>query len=138
MSDTKEQPSDDGRAKLSLDIGGLDTTPAEEIDPSKLEAVSEAAGFTKRETAPKIVKPETAAKPVEPKPATKPKVKQRKRRTTGRTYPFNTKIKPEAYQQLGDIADDLSEEEGRVVSMAEVLENALICYELELKRRRKN
>lgn len=129
MNNKPKQDDSEERTKLSLDLSDLDSVPASEIEPKKLIAVSEAAGFSKREAAPKIDSPPPGAKP------TKPIVKQRKRRTTGRTYPFNTKIKPEAYEQLVNLSDQLSEDEGRPVSMAEVLERALICYEIDQRRR---
>ncbi len=122
MSESKQKT--DERAKLSLDLDSLDSMPINGPEPAKIEALSEASGFNKREW-PKT--PQTTSQtPSAPKP------KPRKRRTTGRTYPFNTKIKPEAYMLLGSLADELSEAEDRPVSMAEVLERALNYFDAKL------
>ncbi len=124
MASPKEKLEDaEERAKLSLDLDGLESTPVASPDRSKIEEISETSGFKSR------AQPKTQPT----KSPTKPKTKARKRRTTGRTYPFNTKIKPEAYQLLGDLADTLSETEGRPVSMAEVLERALDTFDTSLK-----
>jgi hypothetical protein len=49
----------------------------------------------------------------------------RTRAKTGRTHPFNTKIKPDTYDELCNLADSATREEGRPVSLAEILERAV-------------
>ena len=52
---------------------------------------------------------------------------------TGRTYAFNTKIKLETYQKIGYLSDKLYEEQGRYVSLAEIIETAIDQLEITLK-----
>lgn len=52
-----------------------------------------------------------------------------RRRRTGRTAQINTNIKPEAYTRLRELADELTEREGRLVSMAEIIERSLQAFE---------
>lgn len=131
MADPKHANEEEERAVISLDLGDLGTSAADTPapDPEKIEQLSVDSGFGAR------AKPKTTEQPpAKTTRATKPataKPKDRRRRS-GRTHPFNTKIKPEAHQQLVEIADRLSDQEGRVVTMAEVIEKALICYEMKL------
>ena len=55
----------------------------------------------------------------------------RRRPRTGRTTPISTVIKPEAYDLLRDFADLATEREGRIVSMAEIIERGLTALEPE-------
>ena len=124
MSNTNEKQDDtEERAKLSLDLGDLESKAVNGPEPEKIEELSQASGFTSRAESKQVSTKTTAPKP-----------KPRKRRKTGRTYPFNTKIKPEAYELLGSLADHLSENEGRPVSMAEVLERSLDLMQNQLKQ----
>lgn len=96
------------RATLALD--DLDSAPAPPVrDAQAVRSAAEASGFTSRE----------------PRRTKKPTVQKHRRPRTGRDYPFNTKIKPQCYELLSRLSYELTEEEGRVVSMAEVLERAL-------------
>ena len=106
------------RAKLSLNFDDeeLAEDSREEID-RKIHEISEKAGFISK--APIVnnkTKANTTAHVLRPR---------RTRAKTGRTYPFNTKIKPETYDLICEIADTSTEEEGRPVSLAEVIERAM-------------
>lgn len=131
MADPKHANDEqEDRAVISLDLGDLGNSAADTPvpDAEKIEQVSVESGFGAR------AKPKTTEQPARTSRTTKPaaaKPKDRRRRS-GRTHPFNTKIKPEAHQQLVEISDRLSDQEGRVVTMAEVIEKALICYEMKL------
>lgn len=111
-NDKQDQPA---RAALDLsELGDAEPQPVRN-DPGsieKIKEVSEKAGFPSREPAVKQVKPAKSWRA-----RTRPK--------TGRTYPFNTKIKPETYKLICELADTTSEREGRVVSMAEIIERAI-------------
>lgn len=113
------------RAKLSLDFDedeDVQEPTREEID-RKIHEISEKSGFIGRAPAKsKEKKPGVSA------PVLQETVTARRRRTrakTGRTYPFNTKIKPETYDLICDMADASTEEEGRPVSLAEIIERAI-------------
>lgn len=117
MGENKEKPAQPTRAALDLsDLGGLSVAPASDRKArEKLKEVSEASGFPSREPAPK-------------KPARR---RARKRPTTGRTYPFNTKIRPETYDKIVELSEKSSEREGRIVSMAEIIERAIAALEVQ-------
>nr|MBI1231075.1 hypothetical protein [Cytophagales bacterium] len=104
----------DERAKLSLNFDEDDVIVEnrKEID-QKVREISERAGFVSKS------------------PISRSSVVSRARRTrakTGRTYPFNTKIKPETYDMICYLSDTASEEEGRPVSLAEIIERAVGQY----------
>ncbi|WP_282610997.1 hypothetical protein [Pelagibius sp. Alg239-R121] len=107
--------------RAALDLSDLDaSTPAPvPKDPASVAAIKQAsdqAGFPSRDPAPK-----------------RPRAKRvRTRPKTGRTYPFNTKIKPETYDKICELADTATETEGRVVSMAEIIERAV--HSLDVNR----
>ncbi len=106
MSNAKQSET---RTRISLD----DFTPEEppEVNKELLREVSSRAGFGARDNK---------------APEKSPSVPMRRaRRATGRTYPFNTKLKPETYNLICNLSDEMSDEEDRPVSMAEVLERAL-------------
>ena len=106
------------RAKLYF---SFDDTPkqAEKAEISrKVEEISQQAGFNS------MVAPKLAREPVKA-PAEPARLDRRARTRTGRTYPFNTKIKPETYDAITELSDRMSKEEGRYVSLAEVIEKAV-------------
>lgn len=104
----------DERAKLSLDFDDdVIVEDRAEID-KKVREISEQAGFVSKSP---VAKPTAALRP------------RRTRAKTGRTYPFNTKIKPETYDMICYLADTASEEEGRPVSLAEIIERAIDRYD---------
>lgn len=107
------------RARIKLD-GLADTTPSP-IDPEALRRVSREAGFVSRE--PGVERAGEGR--------TEPLRTRRSRRPTGRTHPFNTRLKPETYELICQLSDDLSAAEDRPVSMAEVLERALAALTRE-------
>lgn len=117
------QTMENGRAKLSLDFDDdLETETKEEVD-RKIREISEESGFISTSPKPKKVS--------QPKKKINKKIKvDRRRRTkTGRTYPFNTKIKPETYDSICRLADNATEEEGRPVSLAEIIERSITALE---------
>jgi hypothetical protein len=106
------------RAKLSLDFddaeeGAQMSRP--EID-QRVQQISEESGFHSRA-------PLTA--PIKSEVSSTDTPKRRTRFKTGRTYPFNTKIKPETYELICQLSDEATEREQRPVSMAEIIERAL-------------
>ena len=103
----------DDRAKLSLDFDDEEITepPREEID-RKVKEISEKTGFVSQS-------------PSSRKTQAVPRRTRRARAKTGRTYPFNTKIKPETYDMICDLADRATEEEDRPVSLAEIIERSV-------------
>lgn len=118
--------ADKSRQRLALALDDLDNhvNSNPEVDTALLEEVSKAAGFSRQA-------PINEKKPKsKPKATDKPEEKQtieytRRRRATGRTHPFNTKVRPETYDLICQFSDKFSDEEDRPVSMAEVLERAL-------------
>jgi len=116
------------RAKLSLNFDDDDALPDNtraEID-RKIQEISEESGFVSKAPA---VKSQNKSKSAKPK--TQSVKKRRTRAKTGRTYPFNTKIKPEIYDLICNIADTSTLEEGRPVSLAEVIERAVAALEIQ-------
>jgi len=110
--------SDNDRAKLNLNFDGAEegapmTRP--EIE-QRVQQISEEAGFHRRSPSATFPKSELTL-PDQPK--------RRTRMKTGRTYPFNTKIKPETYELICRLSDEATEREQRPVSMAEIIERSL-------------
>ena len=117
------------RARLSFDLDEEEFSPqpveqSKEVVVKKVEEISKKAGFTA------TVAPKEAPAPIVVPPAavmqTTPDFKKiRRRAKTGRTYPFNTKLKEETYETICLLADSLTEKEGRPVSLAEVIERSI-------------
>lgn len=108
------------RQKLSFDI---DDDYADQNEPSpeeiklKAKQIGEEAGFTaavsnKRSNENSIQ--ESSVAPV-----------RRTRARTGRTHAFNTRIKPETYQDICTLADEATQQEDRPVSLAEIIERGI-------------
>ena len=121
-----EVRQEEPRAKLNLDFGDDDTpvviSQKSEVQ-KKVQEISERTGFLAKATPAKKAEPEKGSSGQLPSnDAARP---SRKRAKTGRTHPFNTKIKPETYDELCRLADDATQEEGRPVSLAETLERAI-------------
>lgn len=124
---------EDTRAKLSLDFDDTDDIQEqsrEEID-RKVREISEKSGFLSKSPVQtsKIIPvsklihhSETQAHSETTERSMRPR---RTRGRTGRTYPFNTKIKPETYDMICNMADDATDREGRPVSLAEIIERAM-------------
>ena len=90
---------EDERAKLSLDFDDAEEgrpLSRPEID-QRVQEISEESGFHSRA-------PLTAPFKSEVSSTNTPK--RRTRFKTGRTYPFNTKIKPETYELICLLSDD--------------------------------
>lgn len=108
---TEETP-DQGRAKLSFD---LDEDPSSESIDHKIQQISKKSGFTARAV------PTEDLGPIQKR--------ARHRAKTGRTYPFNTKVRPETYEKICALADAATIREGRPISLAEIIERALKSLE---------
>lgn len=108
----------DGRARLSFDFDEEDDTQGKAFIDRKVEEISHQAGFTAR----RAPAPSVSVREDEPSQLARPR---RRRAKTGRTFPFNTKIKPEIYDQICALADQATTEEGRPVSLAEIIERAV-------------
>lgn len=108
------------RQKLAFDIDDEPPMGPQE-EARKIEEISEKAGFSARVAPP--------ARKLDPAKVTttqkKPEVTVKRRRvraTTGRTYPFNTKLREETYDTICRLADEATRKEGRNVSLAEIVE----------------
>ena len=112
------------RAKLNFSFDEEENSKKEEVK-KKIEEISVKAGFNSKSPI-KINREETNGVSSE-------KIDRRARTRTGRTYAFNTKIKPETYQKIGYLSDKLSEEQGRYVSLAEIIERAIDQLEKTMK-----
>lgn len=106
------------RAKLNFTFDDNHDEEEKEIR-KKIESISEEAGFNSRSP---LNKPKTETH----------RVDRRTRTRTGRTYPFNTKIKPETYDDIVKISDQLSISEDRYVSLAEVIEKSIEKFKSDL------
>jgi len=108
------------RQKLSFDLGDDEDDvfePSPEEIKAKAKKISKKAGFTA--TSPKkVVNKNTQEKaPVVPI--------RRTRARTGRTHAFNTRIKPETYNDICMLADQATVDEDRPVSLAEIIERGI-------------
>jgi len=125
-------PSQESRARLSFDLDDEEFSPPpvaeqpKDVIEKKVEEISKKAGFTAT-VAPKKI----AVEPISVPPPVSIQEKEivetrkvRRRAKTGRTYPFNTKLKEETYNLICDLADQATEKEGRPVSLAEIIERA--------------
>lgn len=121
------------RAKLNFDLDDDDVSAAaslpREIVTQKIEEVSQKSGFITK--SPKTsVQPSAAVLAPDPAPMVRT---GRKRASTGRTMPFNTRMRPERYDEICQLSDRFTAEEGRPVGMAEVLERALDALRSQLQ-----
>ena len=123
MSTTEAIQED--RAKLSFDFEDEDDTANKEQITRKIEEISEQSGFTARR-APARNNTNVTDQEADVAAARRPR---RRRAKTGRTFPFNTKIKPEVYDKICELADMATEEEGRPVSLAEIIERSIEALE---------
>ena len=124
MSEIKQESLQ--RAKLNFDLEDDDSVVAplsREIVTKKIEEVSQKAGFLAKSPKVKEQQKKTQTLP-EPIPSHLHR-RARKRASTGRTMPFNTRMRPERYDEICEFSDRYSEEEGRPIGMAEVLERAM-------------
>jgi len=118
-----QNTAQEDRARLSLDFDDdEEDMQAKEAMNRKIEKISEESGFVAR--APSRA-PAGLPKPAPGGTEAAPARVKRRRAKTGRTYPFNTKIKPETYDEICLLADTATEEEGRPVSLAEIIERAV-------------
>ena len=129
MSEAQVKPLERQRLSFGLDDEEIITKPALPISRAstteKVEAVSEQSGFVTRSP-----KAQAARKTAVEAPIGR---MARKRALTGRTMPFNTKLRPECYQEICDFSEQFSDTEGRPVGMAEVIERALDALKAKLK-----
>ena len=121
------------RAKLNFDLDDDDAPVVaplpREVVTQKIEEVSQKSGFVTKS-------PKTAAQPsvAVPVPVSASASRNgRKRASTGRTMPFNTRMRPERYDEICQLSDRFTAEEGRPVGMAEVLERAVDALQAKLK-----
>lgn len=121
------------RAKLNFDLDDDDAPVVaplpREVVTQKIEEVSQKSGFVTKS-------PKTGGQPVGAVsvPDAMPSSRNgRKRASTGRTMPFNTRMRPERYDEICQLSDRFTAEEGRPVGMAEVLERALDALQAKLK-----
>jgi hypothetical protein len=118
-------PHQEDRAKLSFELEEEDSAASKEAIDRKIQEISKQSGFTARTStgapADKLAPAPKQAGTIEERP-------RRHRAKTGRTYPFNTKIKPETYEKICTLADTATDREGRPVSLAEIIERALESY----------
>lgn len=121
--------SSEPRARLSFDLDEDDFSPpaaepSKEVVEKKVQEISKKSGFTAT-VGPKEVLAPIIVPPVAVMQTTPDFKKIRRRAKTGRTYPFNTKLKEETYEAICMLADSLTEKEGRPVSLAEVIERSI-------------
>ncbi len=115
-----------GRAKL--DFGDIDepATPAvPPIDPSAVRAATQAAGF--RDT-PRPARSQAAPALVVPPSPTERPLLRRTRRKTGRTEPFQTRIRADTLQAIYDYVDEQD------ITLAEFLERAILALQGQRKK----
>jgi hypothetical protein len=130
MTGSEVQTAEAPRVKLNLDFGDDDTpsiAPPKADVEKKIQEISERSGFRAMSAPAKRTGVTEKAKKVieeDMRPS-------RKRAKTGRTHPFNTKIKSITYDELCFLADSATQEEGRPVSLAEILERAVEALKIQ-------
>jgi hypothetical protein len=115
----------DTRQKLSFDFD--DDQP--EVDQNihqKIEEISERVGFKSR--SPQYKPREQSLIVANDKP-----IQRRHRRKTGRTLPFSTKMREDTYAKICFMADIATENEGRPVTLSEILERSIDLLESKMK-----
>lgn len=108
------------RAKLNFAFEDTSSQEVKDEINRKVEAISREVGFNAR-----VAPSATVSDKTETQQHAIPRTDRRARTKTGRTYPFNTKIKPETYDTIAALSDRMTEQEGRYVSLAEVIEKAV-------------
>ena len=108
------------RAKLNFSFKDASSQEVKDEISRKVEAISREVGFNAR-----VTPTPTASDTTDTQQHALPRTDRRARTKTGRTYPFNTKIKPETYDTIAALSDRMTEREGRYVSLAEVIEKAV-------------
>lgn len=125
MSEGKTKPAE--RSKLSFDLDEDSPAPITRKDVTKkVEEISKQSGFMAK--SPKASQAPANAPEPQPQYPT-----GRKRASTGRTTPFNTKLRPERFEEICQLQDRFTAEEGRPVGMAEVLERALDALQAKIR-----
>lgn len=119
----------EARARLSFDLEEDDLSQpsveaSKEAVEKKVQEISKKSGFTAT-VAPKAAPAPVVVPPVADLQTAGDFKKIRRRAKTGRTYPFNTKLKEETYETICTLADNFTEKEGRPVSLAEVIERGM-------------
>ena len=111
------------RARLSFDLGDDEDEglSRKEIITKKVQEVSEKSGFTATSRA----APRSEKTPAPKSGAGAARRDRRRRSKTGRTYPFNTKLREETYQTICSLADAATIKENRPVSLAESIERGV-------------
>jgi len=112
------------RAKLDFSFD-TEENNKEEVS-QKIEEISQQAGFNARISTKPVDSNDVISEPQ--------KMDRRTRTRTGRTYAFNTKIKPEIYEKITSLSDQMSDEEGRYVSLAEIIERSIGALEESLEK----
>lgn len=97
---------------------------------AKVEEISEKTGFTARPA-----RSPQKAKNI-PEPKSNASAAKNRRRWTGLTRPeaFNTKLREGYHQRIIELADLASEREGRMVTLAEIIERATELLEADMKQ----
>ncbi len=112
------------RAKLSFDLGddGDAELSKKEAITQKVHEISEKSGFKATSArSPSSEKAPAARKNSQPAARSD----RRRRAKSGRTYPFNTKIREETYDDICSMADAATALENRPVSLAEIIERGV-------------
>src|SRR5690242_590977 len=105
---TAQNTAQEGRARLSFDPEDDEPENSPEATHRKIHEISDKAGFIAR--APRRV-PAKDVVPAITAPDVDEERPRRRRAKTGRTYPFNTKIRPETYDKICSLADEATEKE---------------------------
>jgi hypothetical protein len=116
------KPAEDERAPLNFDIPeDIESEDSPEVTRQKIREANKKGGWERAtRRAPANAEPEIPQNPV-----TQQKRERRRRHTTGRTYPFSTKIKEEIYDKIIALSDKATEREHRPVGIAEIIERAI-------------
>lgn len=129
-------PPQETRARLSFDLDDEEFSPPpvveqpKEVIEKKVEEISKKSGFTATVSPKKVaVAPIIVPAPVQAQEMDGGARKVRRRAKTGRTYPFNTKLKEDTYNMICELADHATEKEGRPVSLAEIIERSIDLLE---------
>ncbi|MDD3020656.1 MAG: hypothetical protein PHX61_06710 [Alphaproteobacteria bacterium] len=136
----QDAPSQESRARLSFDLDDEEFSAPpvveqpKDVIEKKVEEISKKSGFTATVSPKKMVPaPVTIPPPASVQEISGETRKVRRRAKTGRTYPFNTKLKEETYNLICDLADQATEKEGRPVSLAEIIERSVDLLEKKIR-----
>ncbi len=113
------------RAKLSFDLRDDEDAKLSEKEAitQTVREISEKSGF--KATATPSASPEKPPGPARKNSQSSARGDRRRRAKSGRTYPFNTKIKEETYNDICSLADAATARENRPVSLAEIIERSV-------------